>query len=402
MAIAYRLIFEISVYYTLTGVYLQALLEAEPSLAGMVLLCLAIALCALFTVKGAPALWRGLMLLPALTLLFRPGWLGMLHLLPPWLYCAVMILGQRADTDYKAFRRRFSRSFLLLLLAALPLAGRPNAGSMLGNVAVYLIIQLLSGIACLRFLRDRQDGYRHLLSMAAVAVLCLILTGLRVPQFLLKICNDYVLQVVWRGIALLASLVAYCIFEGFKWLLSINGTPPEIIRNNSAMTTTAEIIGVDTSALMSDSGGMLWLEIAVYILLAIAILIAAFFLVRQLVRQGLRLHRTDKNTLWTEERSTIQKGSGAPKRRRRRPQDPRQAVRYYYALYVSECGRRGVKVQPDWTCEDVSRASEGCFSPHDIGSLTQLYQPARYSSSQVTNQQVRKAAKLWQNIKKTK
>ena len=401
MSAVYRLIFELSVYYALTGVYMQRYLSVEPSILGMVFLCIGIVL--FVALENTNLVQKCALLVPGVALLFEPTLIKILQFLPAWIYIGAILLAQRADVDYDSFRLRFDRSFLVLIPIALPLLNYSDASGILENTAIYLVLFVASGVACLRSLRDNTGTYRQALVLFALMAGCGLATWLGIPQILLNFVNEYFFQMVAKGIALLSVFVALGVYQLFAWLLSLNGGPPEMSSREVAVTTTAQILGVDEALLVSDGGGVFWLETAVYILLTIGVIVGSVFLVRYLIKNGAKLQKNRQKLSWTDEVQYV-----VPKRRdfknsRVRPKEPRAIVRYFYGKFMRECQRRGIKDQLDWTSNDYAKAGCAEFNYQDMEELKWLYRDSRYCHTKnITRSQARRAVKLWQNIKRTR
>ena len=110
MARNYRLTFDASVYYAVTGLFLQLWAKTTPSVLGFGLLCVALLLSGILsTSKRIRQLRYVPLLLPVLVLLdFQVA--TFLHMLPAWIYCGASLIGDRADIEYKEFQDRITKS----------------------------------------------------------------------------------------------------------------------------------------------------------------------------------------------------------------------------------------------------------------------------------------------------
>ena len=402
MVAVFKLIFDISIYYALSGFYLQLLFDAPPSAVSMLLLCAAVILHRLFLQK-MPRKWsHAAFVIPLGLFAFSPGYIGWLHLLPVWGYAIFSMVTDRSVSDYKIFREQVRKRFLLLLILIPGLLFADGSWDALSGIGLSLILLALSGIACLRCLRERNENMRQLTIMLVITLACAVLTMLGVPQWLMGLLNKYVIQLVLRGIKLLLMLIAYCIFALFEWLVSINGTP-QGTSGSQSMMSVAEIMGVEEGMAISADGRILWLEIAGYIVAAVAILFLLFLLVRKIIRSGKHLFQSAKQKGWEEEHLRLE--SDEPRKRlpRIRPKDPRKAVRYYYGRYMQLCRKRGIKIHKSWTCRELGAASSPVFPVQELSELETFYEAARYNTTEeVQLQHVKQMSAIWKKLKKAK
>ena len=404
MAYVYKLIFDISVYYGISGYYMILYMDAAPSLAGMLLLVAAIVSYRLVSEKYPDSRWKNLLLLlPGIALLFSSGLVPAFHLLPAWCYGAYCVITEKKQLTYPAFRKSFGRRLILLAVFIPPLINEPMAEAALSNSAIYVILWLFAGVSCSRCLREKQENLRQMLVPLGAIALCGILTYFGVPQFLVKCLNDYVIQVLINGLLIIGLLFASLIFALFDWLMSINGPPKH--SNGIALETDsiAQIMGIDPSEMKTADADFFWLNMIGYIVGALAILVVLIILIRKLVKSAKnRLHK-DNQKSWSVERQLLHNNKKERKLSRRKLQNPRETVRYYYARYMRECNKRGVKVQKHWTSEELAVASKPYFAEDDILQMEGAYRQARYNpNADITAQDAKLASKLWQNFKKTK
>lgn len=404
MITAYKLVFDLSVYYAISGYYLMLFTGKEASFLGFVLLTFSLILYLLVSNKWPDSRWKiCIFLLPALTLFATREWICLIHLLPAWIYVSYCAIADKADTNYEKFRRQFSRSLLLLVLVILPLFYDPFAVHALSGSAAYILAQLVVATACIRCLREKKEDLRKLIVLLAGTLLCGILTWLGIPQFIMRCTNDYVLQVLINGLMLLGALIAFLIFRFFDWLMSINGPPEGSAGVSIGAESIAQIMGIDPSELGNSDQSLLWLNIIGYIVGALVILIVLLILLRKLLRSAKSRHRAERQDAWSVEQQKLRKGIALNRFSKRKPQDPRKAVRYYYGLYMRECSKRGARILKGWTCHDIAQAGERYFCEKDIQDLDASYQSARYCMrTPVSTKDAKKTAKTWQALRKTK
>ena len=404
MITAYKLVFDLSVYYAISGYYLMLFTGKEAPFLGFALLAASLILYLLVSKQWLDGRWKAsIFLLPALTLLATQELLFLIHLLPAWIYVFYCTVTEKADTDYIAFRKQFGRSILLLLLLILPLFYDPMAMQALSASAVYILIQLVVATACIRCLREKKEDLRQLIMLLVGTLLCGILTWLGVPQFIMGCINDYVLQVLVNGLMLLGALLAFLVFSFFDWLMSINGPPKGSAGIGIGAESVAQFMGVDPSELANADQDLLWLNIIGYIVGALVILIVLFIMIRKLVKSTKSRRMAQKHDGWSVERHRIRSDIGTRRFSQRKPQDPRKAIRYYYGLYLHECAKRGVQIPRGWTCRDIGQACKEVFQEKDVQELEDQYQAARYCMREpISAKDAKNIAKIWRSLRKTK
>jgi len=147
-----------------------------------------------------------------------------------------------------------------------------------------------------------------------------------------------------------------------------------------------------------------WLETIV----SIALIGLALFLVIKLligIIRGLQKSEARQQPQnWNDE--VVRLRAGGPTNaagKRKRPGNPKMAVRYYYWKFMQECSKRGVQIQKGWTAEELCRATEGQFQNAEVLALHRLYIPVRYDDrADVSTADAREAARLWHELKKSK
>lgn len=400
MASVYRMIFDISVYYAVTGIYLQVFCHKLPFAPGLVLLCLSMLLYGMCAVrqwikKARPFIF----LIPLIGICFRPAIVDVIHFLPAWIYGSVVLLQDRAQMDYNTFQKRFFKSFAFMACALIPslLMAQP-VFNLIGNMIGYLCVVIVCGVLCLRTLQDRDGGLHQLLVVSLFTLICFALCYFGIPQKLLELFRDYVLLGILGALGRLASLFAPAnpgVQEQSKEQLETG-----LRQSNQTQGRFFEIAG-EYAVNQTVIG---WIETVFYLIAAIVITVILVKLTIGLVKSLKQSEKPRKQYGWKDEVVHLRESDSINgNKRRRKPRDSRMAVRYYYWRYMRECTKRGICVKKGWTAEDLGKASLGCFSQADIVAMQELYRPVRYDDhTEVTSKQAREAAKLWQNLKKNK
>ena len=394
----YRLMFDVSVYYTVSGIYLQAFFGKLPSMPGMLLIFAAMLLFGVLCQKEDLQKWRSIsFVLPALVLLFRPGILLLIHCLPAWLFVAVTLSKGLGDTEYQLFHKKIFKSLGLIGLSLIPvfLMVKP-AFAYLGNVLIYVVFMLVSAVICLRSLRDRTGGLRHFAVIGLFAGVCGLLDHFRIPQMLLTLLRDGILRILAYFEDLTSSLPAF------------NPRQPETKKQTvPSGLLDKEKLGWDFGDTEYQDNVVLfkWIEL----ILAVAItVVVVFFLVKLLIGLIKSLKQMEAKPIqrqWDDEvvRLRLSDEDHRSGKKRRKLMNHRLTVRYYYWKYMQECTKRGIPIRKGWTAEDLADASMAQFSNGEVAAMQQLYTSVRYDEqTDVTAAQARESARIWHNLKKNK
>lgn len=398
MTSVFRVLFDIFVYYTLTGVYMQALCDRMPLALGLALLCVSLLLYGVCCVKGWLKKGRAvLFLLPLICILSKPSVAQLIQLLPAWLYGCIVLIRNLADMDYKSFHKWFGKSLLLLVCALIPLIFMAKPVFRLAaNMAGYLMMVIATGVLCLRSLRDRSGGLWQLAVISLFTAACVILCWLGIPQKLLQLCRDHIILGI---IAALARLFSFLTFtspgEQENTGEQLNG---ELTKKTSIQSQGFEISG----SYSMDEAVLTWLETFFYVILAIVLVWITVKLVVSLIKSLKENEKPKTQYAWKDEVIRVRHTDGGKESmHHRRPRDPKAAVRYYYWRYMQECAKRGIVIEKGWTAEQISKASCGRFSESDVSAMLELYSPIRYDdNAQVSPRQAKQAARLWQKLRR--
>ncbi len=402
MAEVCKLLFDLSLYHALTGFYLRCISGEGPSAACFLALAACAALDAFLRARGVKhRLLRSLpLLLPFAALAAKPGLIPFLHCLPAWAYLAFSILTERTETTYDEFRAHFGFGLKALLLFVFgPLFPGALSGAALGTIP-YLILMLVSGVCMLRVLREGRGGVRQALYMGAFVLLCAGLTVGHAPQLLLKAVGFLYRGVVAPLVFLIAVVLAAALYIFYllaKWLVArAQGDAPEL---NISLESTADMLGL-SDQYQAYTADLRWLKTLLIALLCALIAFLLFLLFRRLLGQRARPAERGAAT----EKRTVLPGMAASQRApgRIRPRDPRLAVRWYYARFLEECARRGMRIERGMTVAELCAASVPLFPGADVQALAEVYLPARYQlSASISKEDVRRAAAAWKALKQS-
>ena len=403
MAGVLKILFDLSLYYTLTGFYLRCVSGQAPSAICFLALVLCAALDAFLRARGVKSRFLRFLplLLPFLSLLARPGLIPFLHCVPAWAYAAFSILTQRLDMRYDGFRSHFGFGLKCLLLLVLgPLFPGMLKDAALGTIP-YLVLMLVSGVCLLRLLREgRGGGVRQALYMAGFVLVCAGLTVGRAPQLLMKGIGLFWSGVVAPAVFLVAVVLAAALYIFYllaKWLVErAQGETPTL---DISLQSTAEMLGIEDQY-NQYTADLRWLKTLLLALFCAFLAFLLFLLFRRLLGDRLKPAQSAAGL----DKRAVLPGAFAPERApgRVRPREPRLAVRWYFGRFLDECVRRGMALERGMTVAEVCDRSEALFPGADVRALAAIYLPARYQTSNaVTREDARRAAEAWNALRRS-
>ena len=398
----YKLIFDLSLYTTITGYFLRLTAKELPSGVLFLALCAAVALDALLRARE---LRRGALrflplLLPLLGLLSRPSLWQCVQALPAYAYLCFSFLSGRFEIYYDQFRSHYGFGLKLLLALVLGPLFPTEFGAAIVGVIPFLVLMLVCGVCLLRMLREqRREGLRQGLYLAAFVAICAGLTLGRAPQLLLKgagFVYQNVLAPLIFAVAIALAAVFYVFYLITRWLVQRRQGSSEELNIN--LQGAAEMLGLEEEY-EQYAADLRWLKA---LIIAVGIALLVFFLLL-LFRRLLGSRGATKPPLpFRDVRSAALGSAGTPNPGRIRPRDPRLAVRWYYARFLAECRKRGVPLSTGMTAEELSLRALTAFPGADPAALSSLYRPARYQlSRRVTPEEARAAAAAWNALRRT-
>lgn len=402
MTALYKLLFDLAVYYAVSGYYLRVFWDRQPSFLGFFLLVLSVGAALLLEKRLIPPLRAAIPMLALLCLFTRPGIAALLQLLPAVAYLSFSLYTGATKLRFEEFRDHFFFGLRLLLVVLPPLLFSRRAVPALMEMIPYLVFLLAAGVCLMRMLREKTaSGGKQALFIGAFLLGCALFTAGRAPQLLWSALTFFY-QKIFAPVILMAiiavGMFVYLFFKGFFWLVSLlrkeEAEPVQLDLRSAAETMGLE----DTYDYVVKDFPLM--RIIGYVLLAVGILLALIWLFRRLL--GERKGET------AEEAASERSGAAPPMEKKRkpgltRPRDPRLAVRYYYARFLRECRRRKVVLSPGMTSRELAAACAYAFPGADPAILQRLYLPARYSShTPVTGADANAARDAWRELKKTR
>jgi hypothetical protein len=398
MAEFYKLLFDLSLYYTLVGYYFRLISGCAPSVAGFAALCLCAALDTLLRLRALPRAVRVLPLfLPLAVLATRPGLWPLLHLLPAWAYVVWSSVTDRVTVRYDSFQERFGFGLKLLPLMVFGVVS-PSLRDAVFQTVPYLVVMLTAGVCLLRMLREKRPvGLRQGLFMVLFLLLCGGLTLGRAPQMLVKglgLLYRNLIAPLFFLLTMALAAVVFVLFTVLRWLVGVlqgNATPLSV-----DLQGAAEELGLGAQY-EAYTGDLRWLRTLLLILAACAVGAGLFLIFRKLLGAP---RGANPQTARREGVSALPAAAAERAPGRIRPREPRLAVRYYYAKFVAECARRGLAVPEGMTAQELCAVSAPLFPDADPAALTAVYLPARYQLSRpVPPEDVRTAAAAWKTLR---
>lgn len=396
----YKLIFDLAVYYSLTGFYLNIFLKVPASAVGFGLLCLMVAGYRFARYQNA-AVWlrRAALVLPALIVVFPVAPWSIVHMLPMWVYLGWCLEKRHVAEDYDSFRYKVLFGIRLQLLC-LPGILLSNAGkeALLSSLP-YLLVLLTVGICCLRCLRQGTPALRAGLLTGAFLAICLLLTVGGVPEFLMQGLRwFYNVVIVWllQAAGTVLLVIITFVVNVIADLSRLKPTDKQQIADMES-GTAQQLLGI--TADLTDAGDGTWASVIGYLIVGVAVIAGLVWLVIRLL--GSLETAKPVTVVYSQEAAAAK----PPQTRQRliKPRDPRGKVRYYYALFLRECKVRGMEISPGSTGEELAQQCTRYFPEADPRDLAAIYAPARYCNTQpVTEQQAELAAKVWNRLRKTK
>ncbi len=323
---------------------------------------------------------------------------------PAAVYGARCFILGLTDTDYDSFRSRFLLGCRLLALLLPGFLFWDRAAAALPDVVPYICLQLFSGIALLRMLRDdRRSGRRQAVILAVFLALGLALTAAGVLQktgFLIGWLYSHVLSGILMVCGMLVAYLFFYVLLGLYMVLKFLSAPGA--QNNEQMEQMASDF---REMPLIENGSTVLPEVLRYLafgVLALLVLMAVRALFRSLEGRTPRLFRDPG---YTDRRENLREnGKKGPRRPGLfRPSAPGPAVRYYYAKFLRECAKRGVELQGSMTSEEITGCAASTFPETETAALRRIYVRARYGGpGQVDERDAKEAERLWKVLRSSR
>lgn len=397
----YKLIFDLAVYYSLTGFYLNIFLKVPASGVGFGLLCLmAVAYC-FARYKNVPVwLRRSTLVIPAVIAGSPMAIWSVVHMLPMWAYLGWSLEKHRVAEVYDSFRSKalFGMRLQLLCLPGLILSNAGKAAAL--SSLPYFLLLMTVGICCLRCLRQGSSALRGGLLTAVFLAVCLLLTLGGVPEYVLQGLGwfyDHVILWLLQAAGTVLLLIVTFVVQVIADLSRLEPTDKQQIVDMDS-GTAQQLLGLTSD--LSDSGeGSQLASVIGYLVVGAAVIAGIIWLVVRLLGS----FDTAKPVTVVYSQETVTVKPGPLPQRLVKPRDPRGKVRYYFILFLRECKARGMEYSASSTETELTEQCIRYFPGADPKDLAAVYSPARYCNRQpVSAQQAENAAKAWNRLKRTK
>lgn len=412
---SYKLIFDISVCYTI-GAFLLKYFGGISIYVGGFLILLLTALVSILLKQNKNLKILVMILLPIGSLVFlTPSIPELIVFLLIWAYYAFVTITERFVISRGEFVDMLQRfAYLFLLLAFLLLTGVQKFNSSVQVTGPYLAASLVSAIFLLRHLRavnhmEQIKLYRRqqFMELMIFLVICLLLTLARAPQNLvegLKLMYQYLLRPI---LTFFVGIISMLILEIINLVVGLIG----FLTNNKEMRNVNFEIGNAADQyldLIGNVGGHAeWTIPFLYSIGTIVGLVIVFFFFRWLMGERFR-QKLPTGILESRESIEYEKDKRT-NFRKRSPKDSRAAVRFYYGKYLLWLQNKRVQLRLQDTTEEINDKYNGALIEDDKAKreaslqLKHLYRKSRYQiAEQITSKEAEKAKQLYQTIRTSK
>ena len=407
-----KTMFDMCFYFTFTGYFFYLFTLEYPAVWGIPVIMIAAVIHACLKKIGfdaaiqrpsgkKPVYFRTVLCcaLPCAVFAFKLSLPQIIQFLPAWAYFCYTIWADLSHLDRSDFERHFTYSGRLLFLMAFGIIGFNRMIGAFTGALPYFILYLLTGICLMRILRE----YGKLGATRNVVTVLIILLGgsalvfLRTPQMVL-VALRFFYQYVILNVLMGAVYVFGAVFYGIVWVFQkifffVSVEEKEFQMDIGPMAE--EIFGEEfAEKLLSPPA---WMRYAGYTLLALAVLLVLFLILRGLL--GKR-RREEEESPFSEEHDGLEKHEKNKKVGIFRPKESRQIVRWYYKKYLKEAVSRGMTFPIASTSLRVLNRSRIFFPQGDHGRMRDLYIAARYHHrGKVTEADAHEASELWKKLK---
>ena len=429
MTEVYKLLFDVSFYYSLSGYFCYLFTQEQPFIWGLPLIIASAVVSVLLKKMGigssfsetrsgaasggnagrftgsSTSISASLNVasiiccaLPAFILMFDLRLWQFLQFLPAWGYCCFAVISGRISVSYSEFEDHFSFTGKLYALLFLGILGFHRIPGALTAAIPYITVYLLTGVCLMRILRE--DG--KLSTVRNIVVLLVMLFGaaalawLDAPHLLYTAIGFiYRNVIIWviTGLVIIAGAIGYGFYLLIAGLISLFGgeaAPAEIDLGAVAQ----EILGEEIEFIPNN--GLAWLRPILLALAAIVIILILFFIFRRLLGNRSVIKN---DSAYSEEKESL----AARKRSRTggilKPKDPRLAIRWYYKKYLKEGVARGAALTRVDTSKNVMDKYRYFFDEVASEELRNAYIISRYSDEGVvTKQDADTVNELWRKL----
>ena len=398
----FKLMFDLSYFFTLVGFFYACFTGSLPMTGFLLLAGMIAADILLRRFERLPKPVRSVVFLIPFAVFFTGTPVhDIVFLAFPYFYLAASMWTGRVEADRISFAHETRILMRILPVIFLGFFSPKSAVPALTAAVPYIIIMLYSMIWLLRFLRTPEARKKtQILAASGFAAFTLLCTVGRLPELLAKGFALLYEYVIGPGFALFATGFGYIAY-GLGWLIKTlflpSGMGSEIEMQEAE--SAAEGTGIIENVEPSNIGQIL--AVIGKVILALLVVAAVCYLLYKLL--GRRRTRHEEGG-YTEEQGEA--GSEAPRRRtlpRFRPFHPREAIRYDYARFLREAGRRGVEIGRGSTTQEIMRLSAHDFPEEALATLRELYVLARYApNEEITREDASRSAAAYKQLKSSR
>lgn len=324
---------------------------------------------------------------------------------PMVLYVAFVAFKKRYEVDYDTTLSRFYLCLKVIVVPLLIVVIANNWAGFVGVMLPYFFFYLVLTVMLLRMLRHNEkvlsDRRFRLMNVMEMLLLCgagyLLSSGymLMAFRFLIGLVVRFILRPVLTG-------VVY-VFGGFAWVLS------KIFSGIDFHAKDVDLSALDDLGQAVQQGDQNMQEYAqnqdttatrimTYILIGIGALIVVLVVIllfRALMKAG---RRNDDNKFEDVRESLDDSDEGGARRLTRAPRD---RVRHYYRKFLKLCDVRGIGAGEHLNSREINEKVWHIFQTPSLSALRELYIKARYSSAEITANDVKEAKGAYEDVKKS-
>lgn len=319
---------------------------------------------------------------------------------PPVLYVCWYVWKRPIIEDYRDALARFFLCLKIFPCVFVFAALVGNWTAMRDIMLPYLFMFLVLTVILLRTLRhdaatmkETRFKLMNLSSVAAVGVVGWLLSSGLMMRFF-RFIGACIVRFILRPVLM---LVVY-VFAGIVWLLSQPFRDFRFDPEDMDLSQLQENMEMgDITSLFGDGEGApqqspIW----DYILIGLAV-IAAIALVIIIFRFLSRHGRHEDENQFEDVRESL--AEEAP-RERVNPRENRQRVRHYYRKFLKLCTQRGFELTEFQDSSEIERGTRYIFRNPAQTKLRDVYVRARYSSGEITPEDVQAAKESYGKLKK--
>lgn len=380
-----KMICDLSLWFGTAGFILSFFGIPGTSAVPMVAIVISSALCRALKDKNVLLRLLPLLLMVPVCLIYIKDIIGLVFFLPPIAYGIVLCVIGRFSQDHTASSSFFKTTTVSLAIFFLIVVILSGTGKLEAYSFTYFIVFMFSGVLMLRLIRHDE----HMKMLPRLLIINLVVLG-GCCAAILFFSSDFIYHTIFEPLfKALGHLLDIII-----WLISlvINLFDKNSGGVQSFENVSPKILAPSTSNANNDVKS---------IMLALAVIVVLIFTIMLLRRLWSNRSIGAKSDRVFETRTRI---SEQPKRNKRpsvlRPRTPRDAVRWYYRLFLLKAKSCKVVLPSYYTTEMILHALDSDFDPLLLKELRDIYIVARYSPLIITKEDAKRAKSIYYELKK--